>query len=199
MQHDRWLDIAKWILIGVVIFFISRWLRKYSAHVRPSPDGNTLKQPLSVLMTGVIGFIFWGAFVVVSNTIGKNETTTIWSTTIFVFFALMSLIMIRFYYTRHHISPEGLDYGKLHGKRGYTGWSEIREIKYRPRLGWFRLRTEAGSTIRIPVSLMGLPEFAQHVLAHVPSERIDSSTRALLEEIAAGETPENWYKAVPKK
>jgi len=200
MQNEWWMEIVKWTLIGVVVVFFGRWFRRYGFRIRLSPDGTTLKQPLSFLIAGVVGFIFWGGFTVVSNTIGKNETTTIWSTTIFVFLALMSLVMIAFYYfARHYLTPEGLDYGKLHGQRGYTRWSEIHEMKYRPRLGWFQLRTEAGSTIRISATLIGLPEFAQHVLAHVPSERIDSSTGDLLTEIAAGETPKSWNKAVPKK
>jgi len=193
------MEIVKWILIGVVVVFFGRWFRRYGFRIRLSPDGTTLKQPLSFLIAGVVGFIFWGGFTVVSNTIGKNETTTIWSTTIFVFLALMSLTMIVYYFTRHRLSAEGINYTRLHGKQGYTRWSEIHEMKYRPRLGWFQLRTEAGSTIRISATLIGLPEFAQHVLAHVPSERIDSSTGDLLTEIAAGETPKSWNKAVPKK
>ena len=194
------MEIVKWILIGVVVVFFGRWVRRYGFRIRLSPDGTTLKQPLSFLIAGVVGFIFWGGFTVMSNTIGKNETTTIWSTTFFVFFTLMSLVVIAtYFFARHHLNREGLDYGKLRGQRGFIRWSDIREIKYKRRLGWFWLVTEVGTTMRISATLLGLPEFAQHVLAHVPSERIDSSTGDLLTEIAAGETPKSWNKAVPKK
>ena len=199
MQNEWWMEIVKWMLIGVVVVFFGRWFRRYGFRIRLSPDGTTLKQPLSFLIAGVVGFIFYGGFTAVSNTIGKNETTSIWSTTIFVFLALMSLTMIVYYFTRHRLSAEGINYTRLHGKQGYTRWSEIHEMKYRPRLGWFQLRTEAGSTIRISATLIGLPEFAQHVLTHVPLERINSSTGDLLTEIAAGETPKSWNKAVLKK
>lgn len=193
MQNDWWLEILKWILIGVVAFLIGRWSRRYGFRIRPSPDGTTLKQPVSVLMAGVVGFIFWSGITVISNTIAKNETTTLWSTAIFVFLALMSLVLIAYYFfARHQLSPEGLAYGRLHGKREFIRWPDIREITYKRRMGWFRLQTAAGSGIRISVTLSGLPEFAQHLLAHVPPERLDDLTRSLLTEIAAGKKPESW-------
>lgn len=193
MQHDWWIEIGKWVLLIVAAAFIGRWFRRYGFRVRPSPDGTTLKQPLSVLITGVMGFIFWGGFTVVSNTIGKNETTTIWSTAIFVFLALMSLgVIVDYYATRHRLSPEGLDYGKLFRKRGFVRWTEIRSIRYGSRMGWFLLRAESGSTIRISALTLGLPEFAQHVLTHVPPDCLDGATKILLTEIAAGIRPESW-------
>ncbi|MCF7797970.1 MAG: hypothetical protein K9N11_08470 [Lentisphaeria bacterium] len=193
MQNDWWLEIVKWLLLAVVFIFIGIGFRRYGFRVRPSPDGTTLKQPVSVLMAGVVGFIFWGGITVISNTIARNETTTLWSTAIFVFLALMSLVLIAYYFfARHHLSPEGLAYGKLYGKREFIRWSDIREIKYKPRRGWFRLQTAAGSGIRISVALLGLPEFAQHILAHVSPERLDNPTRSLLMEIAAGKKPESW-------
>jgi len=193
MQNEWWMEIVKWTLIGVVVVFFGRWFRRYGFRIRLSPDGTTLKQPLSFLIAGVVGFIFWGGFTVVSNTIGKNETTTIWSTTFFVFFALMSLVIIAtYFFARHHLNREGLDYGKLHGQRGFIRWSDIREITYKPRMGWFRLQTETGSSIKISVTLLGLPEFAQHVLVKVDPERLNDLTRAVLTEIAAGKKPESW-------
>ena len=193
MSNDWWIDVVKWILLIAIAFFYGRWYFKhYRFQLRPSPGGNALRQPLRILLWGAFGFIFFGGAAVGSNTIWKNETTTIWTTLGFLFFALISLAIIIYYFPRFHLSPAGLDYPRLLGKRGYTEWSEIQRVKYRSWWGWFQLQTEAGATIMIPASLLGLSEFAQQVLTHVSEERIDRSTKALLKEIAVGKRPEIW-------
>lgn len=172
---------------------IMGWLAKSRMKQRPRSDANTLRYPTGVLIIGVIGFSFFAGITVVSNTVGKNDTTSIWTTLIFLFFAVMSLAMVAdYFFARHRLSPEGLNYGKLLGQRGYARWTEIRRVKYAPVMKWFVLHTESGATVRISAMHIGLPEFAQHVLAHVPSDRIDDSTKVLLLETADGDPPSIW-------
>jgi hypothetical protein len=172
---------------------IMGWLANSRAKQRPRSDANTLRHPIGILVIGILGFAFFAGIAVVSNTIGKNSTTTIWTTFVFLFFAAMSLAMVAdYFFGRHYLRPEGLEYGKLHGQRGYSSWAEIRSVTYAPVMKWFVLRTASGATIRISAMLMGLPAFAQHVLAHVSPEGIDNATRALLLETADGNPPSVW-------
>lgn len=175
------------------MIIIMGWLAKSRMKQRPTSEANTLRHPIGTLITGIIGFSFFAGIAVVSNIIGKNNTTSIWTTLIFLFFAAMSLAMVAdYFFARHRLSPDGLDYGKLYGQRGYIRWVEIRSVKYVPVMKWFKLRTASGATIRISAMLMGLPVFAQHVLAHVPPERIDGPTKALLLDTADDSLPSVW-------
>lgn len=193
LGKNWWAPAVQWTLWGVVMTVVMGWLAKSRMKERPASDADTLRQPAGILIMGLIGVSFFVGLAVVSNTIGKNSTTSIWTTLGFLFFAAMSLPMVADYFLgRHLMSQEGLDYGKLLGKRGYARWGEIRSITYVPMMKWFKLRTASGATIRISATLMGLPAFAQYVLAHVPPERIDGPTRALLVETANGTPPRLW-------
>lgn len=193
MQKDWWIPILQWTLPGVALTIIMGWLAKSRMSQRPVTEVNTLRHPTGILVIGLIGFAFFAGIAVVSNTIGKNSTTTIWTTLIFLFFAGMSLAMVAdYFFARHHLSADGLDYGRWTGQRGYIRWVQVRRVEYAPSMRWFKLHMPSGSPIRISAMLMGLPAFAQHVLAYVPAGRIDNSAKALLIETAEGNLPEVW-------
>lgn len=65
-------------------------------------------------------------------------------------------------------------------------------MTYAPAMKWFRLETRSGDVARLSVMLMGLPAFAQVLLAHAPAEAIAPETRAILEATAAGDPPSVW-------
>ena len=190
MQREWWISIVQWAIWGFIMTLLTGRLAKSRVKRRPISEANTLRYPIGILILGIVSFAFFAGIALVSNTIGKNDTTSIWTTLVFLFFAALSLPLIAaFCFARHHLSPEGLDYGRLYGRRGFARWVEISSVKYAPGMKWFKLRTESGATIRISTMLMGLPEFAQLLLSRVPHERIDGQTEAVLLETARGNLP----------
>jgi hypothetical protein len=57
---------------------------------------------------------------------------------------------------------------------------------------WFRVESQTGTVVRLSLMLMGLPEFAQLLLAHAGREAIEKSTLPLLEMTASGNPPSVW-------
>jgi hypothetical protein len=141
----------------------------------------------------VVGAVFFGGIAVISNTVGKNSTTTVWTTLGFLVFALASLPMIAdYYFARHHVSELGMDYGRMFGQRGTFSWSDVKRVRYAPVMKWFAIELRSGSTVRVSAMLMGLPEFARILLAHVPKSAIDNETYTLLCETEQGKPPSVW-------
>lgn len=193
MQKEWWMTAVQWAVWGIAMTLVMGALSKSRIKQAAAIEANTLKHPRAILIIGIIGFALFVGFAVVSNTIARNDSTSIGTTLIFLFFAALSLAMVAEYYlARHRLSPEGLDYGRLLGKRGFVSWGEIRSIDYSQSMKWFRLRTDTGVTVRISAMLIGLPEFAQQVLAHVPNARIHAVTRDVLKATAAGYPPSIW-------
>lgn len=140
-----------------------------------------------------MGAVFFFGIAVVSNTVGRNSTTTIWTTLSFVFFGMMSLPMVGDYlFARHTVSDTGLEYGRMFGQRGSLLWSDVERVKFSAAMKWFVLERRTGSPVRISAMLMGLPEFARVLLSRVPSQVIDTQARILLEETRAGNPPKIW-------
>jgi hypothetical protein len=72
-----------------------------------------------------------------------NKTVTWWTTAIFVGFALLSLFMIADYFVgHHHVSEDGLSYGRLTGPRGYLKWTDLHIVRYAEGMKWFRLENK---------------------------------------------------------
>lgn len=169
------------------------WLARSRLRSPPQRESGTLRHPASTLAVGLVCATFFFGIAVVSNTIGKNSTTTIWTTLCFVFFGLMSLPMIADYlFARHQVSDTGIEYGRMFGQRGKLLWSDVHAVKFSDVMKWFVLEQRTGSPVRISAMLMGLPEFAKVLLSHVPPQVIDNRTRALLEETRAGNPPRIW-------
>ena len=139
-----------------------------------------------------MSFAFFAGIAVISN-VYSNETTTVWTTSIFLGFAILSLLMIADYFqARHEVSDEGMNYGRLTGTRGILKWSEVANVRYAPGIKWFRLETRSGEVARVSAMLVGLPEFARLVLAHAPPGAIDGNTLPVLQATAAGQPPSVW-------
>jgi hypothetical protein len=67
------------------------WVARSSFRKRPDSEATTLTHPISTLVIGVVGVVFFGGIAVISNTVGKNSTTTVWTTLGFLAFALVAL------------------------------------------------------------------------------------------------------------
>jgi hypothetical protein len=182
--------VALW---GLLMSLVMGWLSKRRFRARPTPDARRLAHPSSTLIMGLMCFVFFGGIAGVSNIVFPNRTTTWWTTSIFVGFALLSALMIIDYFmVKHQAAEDGLAYRKLVGTRKYLRWSDLCDVRYAPVLKWFRLETRSGDVARISVMLMGLPEFARLLLEEAPEDAVDSGTLRILQATAEGKPPSVW-------
>jgi len=168
------------------------WLAKSRLRARPTLDARRLAHPSSTFIIGAVCFLFFTGIAVVSN-IFRNETTTWWTTAIFIGFAILSMTMVVDYFmANHRLSEDGLAYRTLLGTRKYLRWSDMREVRYASVPKWFRLETRSGDVARISALLMGLPEFAKLLLENAPAEAVESGTLRILQATAHGHPPSVW-------
>lgn len=193
MSREWWVPIVQWTLWGLVMAVVMGWVARSRLRERPESERHTLRHPISTLVIGVVGAVFFFGIAVISNTIGKNATSTVWTTLLFVGFGLMSVPLIAdYYFARHCVSDRGIEYGRMFGQRGSLRWSEVRNVKFAPGMKWFVLESASGAKVRVSAMLVGLPEFAWFVLTHVPAEAIEPATRAVLSETKGGRPPSVW-------
>jgi hypothetical protein len=130
---------------------------------------------------------------VVSNTVGKNGSTTIWTTLGFVTFAMLGAPLVADYaFARHRVTDDGMQYGGMFGKRGSFRWSEVTRVRYGKVAKWFVVELHSGAKVRVSAMLLGLPEFALAVLANVPRSVIDNASYGVVCETAEGDPPSIW-------
>nr|WP_297525608.1 hypothetical protein [uncultured Roseateles sp.] len=152
-----------------------------------------LRPPLSNLVIGALSaaFFFWLA--AVSFTTGKHPAATLGTTVCFVVLGLMALPMVAdYFFARHRLSDEAIDFGRRFGGRGTMRWADVRLVRFSPTMKWFVLDDQARTRARVSANLAGLPEFARLALAHVPPEAIDSKTHKLLVDASLGRRPRVW-------
>jgi len=187
METPWWLTLVQWAAFPVLtaLAFGAMEASRSGKH-----ESSTLRQPFSVLLLGTVCALFFGGLLYISDTIGKNETTTAWTNACFAGFALIGLLLVAFYFTdRHRISPTELTFATITGLRKTMRWSDIVEARYSPSMKWFRIEDREGAVARINAMLMGLPQFAGHVLRYAPAVAIDDDTRQMLLDVEAGHLP----------
>src|SRR5919201_2218379 len=185
-QNKSWLQWALWSLL---MSLIMGWVARSRARLRPAADARRLRHPPSTLIIGLCVFLLLAGIAVISN-VYANPTTSWWTTTVFVGFALLALPIIGDYFAaRHEVSEEGLRYGRLLGSAGLIRWTEVKSVRFSDLMKWFRVESQTGTVVRLSLMLMGLPEFAQLLLARAGREAIEKSTLPLLEMTASGNPP----------
>ena len=190
-MSDRpwWMVAVQWALYGVLMSVAITWLGRSRRKPRPPEERNVLRHPASVLVTGILSFGLFAGIIVIMH-LYPNRTVTPVTTGIFVFFAAITLPMLSAYFLeRSRLSEDGLEFHNFLGMRRWLPWSELREVRFAPVMRWFRLTTRSGTTARVSIMLMGLPEFAQHVLRHAPPEALEDDLRRALRAMAAGDLP----------
>jgi len=193
MDREWWVPIVQWTLWGLVMVVVMGWVARSRLRERPESERHTLRHPVSTLVIGVVVAAFFFGIAVISNTIGKNPTATVWTTLLFVAFGLASAPMIAdYFFARHRVSERGIEYGRMFGQRGSLRWSEVRRVRFAPVMKWFVLETASGAKVRVSAMLIGLPEFAHFVLLHVPMEAIELETQVVLSETEQGRPPSVW-------
>ena len=189
MDRPWWTLVIKWTLSSLLMALVMGWVAKSRLQPRPPADSQRLTQPRSSLILGCVGCLFFVGLAVVSN-VYSNKTTTWWSTSIFVGFALFCAPAIASYFlARHDMSEDGLGYRPLMAPRRFLRWSHLRLVRYAPVMKHFRLEAHTGEVARISAMLIGLPEFARLLLAHTPAHVIEADTLLILNETADGNPP----------
>ena len=188
-----WTTALQWALWALLMVVVMGWVGRSRLRGRRASDAPTLVHPPSTVIVGLVCFGFFAGIAVASN-VFRNKTTTWWTTTVFVGFALLSAAMVIDYFiAKHEVSAEGLFYRKLVvGTTKYLRWSDLRAVRYSPQMKWFRLETRSGDVARISVMLTGLPVFARLLLAHAPGGAVDADTLHVLEATAEGNPPSVW-------
>ena len=191
-DNSSWGSFVQWGVWGIVMAAVMAWIARSRLRTRPESNARRLVHPPSTLVIGLVCFLFFGAIAVISNVLANN-TTTWWTTTVFIGFALVSLLIVADYFVaRHEVSEEGMSYGRLLGSRRFLKWSDLRFVRYAPVMKWFRLETRSGDVARISAMLIGLPEFARLILANAPTEAIEPGTLPILQATADGSPPPVW-------
>lgn len=193
-MNDRvwWASALQWTLWWIAMFAVMGWLGRSRLKPRPASEARTLRHSRGILILGLVCFGFFSALTVISN-VFPNETVTWWTTAIFVGFALMGVpLVIEYYKVRLELSEQGMVYWTYLRGRRTLRWEDVREVRFSPAMRWFRLETRNGEVARVSAMLIGLPEFANLLLAHVPAEAVDEQTLALLRATAVGALPPVW-------
>ena len=187
-----WGPALQWGLWAAVMSFVMGWLARSRTRRRPLQAASTLSHPRSTLVVGLVCTgLFLGAAVLSAMFAGTTGSPAV--SLFFVGFAALGLFVILDYRNaRHALTSDGLQYGRLIGRRGAFRWPEVRRLRYSQSAKWFRLELADGRVVRISAMLLGLPDFARAALAQVPPSAIDPETRVVLEATAAGNLPQVW-------
>jgi hypothetical protein len=188
-----WLAPAiQWALYGVLMSLVVGWIASSRTRARPAGEARRLQHPPSTLILGMLGLTFFLALAILSK-VYDNGTGGPVVTGVFLGFAALSLLVIAEYcVARHELTSDGMHYGKLTGARGSLKWSEVTHVTYSPSMKWYRLQASNGAVVRISAMLMGLPEFAREMLAHVARPAIDDKSWSMLQATARGDLPKIW-------
>ena len=190
--NPGWATVLQWSLWAVVMAAIMGWVAR--SRSRPLSDGaaDRVAQPTSLLIIGIVAFLFFAALAVVSNAFA-NETTTWWTTATFVGFACLGLWLIGSYFAeRHDISDAGMYHRRLVGKARRFAWADVALVTYSPGMKWFRLELDSGQVVRVSAMSVNLPAFARLLREHATAARVDPETRTVLEQTEAGNPPSVW-------
>lgn len=168
-----WLiRILELLLFFIYFKWIMRWLRRSGTQKRPPEEACKLKYPSFWLFSGLGGFVCFAGVAILSN-VFRNKTTTWYTTTTFIVFALLSLFcMIDYFITIYNVSDVGLIYRKNFGKEKLIPWLEINDVRYSLFVDGVRLGTKSGEVVRVSKWLMGFSLFARLLLDHAPEEAI---------------------------
>jgi len=193
MARPWWIGALQITLWTSLMSLVMGWMARSRSRTRAGDDGGRLVQPVSTLVMGIVCFAFFAGITIISNTIGKNRTTSIWTTLVFSAFALASVPMIlEFVFGRHRVSEQGMEHRGMFGGRREFLWSDVERVSYSTTMKWFSIRLHSGPTVRVSAMVTGLPEFARLVLAHVRGTTFDDSTRDVLRDTQQGRLPVIW-------
>jgi len=143
-----------------------------------------------VLVLGAVATSFFGGAAILSLLSPTGGPAV---AAVFLLFALPSAYLVVDYFTASfRITENGIQFRVPLQGRGMIEWSQIRLVGWSQLLKWFLIHTTDGRTIRLPVTLYGLPALASALLTRIDVERFTTVARTLLVETAAGNPPSPW-------
>ncbi|MFN7289707.1 MAG: hypothetical protein ACK5ST_00365, partial [bacterium] len=126
MNQPWWIALLKPILVSVLLYFVMRVINRRLSRRWKDDESRTLRHQGWVPILGAVAVLFGFGLAIISNTVGKNATTNIWTTSFFVGFSLLGLPLIADYlFSRHRLTEEGIDYGGMFGKQGFMAWKSV--------------------------------------------------------------------------
>jgi len=188
-----WGHGIPWALWGVLMALIMGWLARARRKPRAALNRHILEHPVPTLVVGLGCTILFLTIAGLSARFpGRNGA--LWITGFFLALALLGAwIVLEYFRERHRLEPGGLRYrDALSFRSGTLRWSAVESVRYSQYSKWFRITAKDGDVVRVSALVMGLPEFAQAVLAEVRPGAIDEATRPILEQTAAGSPPSIW-------
>ena len=189
-MNETWIRaLAQGVFWIVAMTLTMRWLARSRHRPRPAAEANQLAHPPGILIMGIVGTVLFSG-VTIAASIWPDEGMTVLPILFFAGFAVLSGTQVAdYYFARHAVTDEGMDFGHLSGKRVTFRWADVEHVRFAKNMNWFRVELQSGHVVRVSAFLMGLPAFAACVLRHVPPSRIDKQTLALLEKTAKGALP----------
>ena len=193
-MSDRpwWATVLQWTIWALVMAAVMGWLGRARMKARPTTEAGTLRQPVSMLVLGIVGVGMFGAAAVA--TVVTSTEPGKWSIAFgFVCLAMLGApLLLDYFIARHEVSEEGLRYRKWTGARKFMRWSEVRSVRQSATMKWFRLEDSNGNVARLSFMLMGLPEFARLLLRHAPDDVLEPAVKTVLRATAEGNPPSVW-------
>lgn len=189
MDFD-YIGIIFQVLFWVVAMAcMTRWFARSRLRERPAAEAREQRHPAPILIIGVVCLAMSVAMVIGSFSASGGVMPFVVGAAMIV---LSVYLIADYYFARHVVDERGMDYGRPSGQRGRFAWGEVRCVAFNKRMNWYRLELESGVTVRVAGTQMGLPEFAAHVLRHVPSAHIDPPVLAMLERASQGKLHGLW-------
>jgi hypothetical protein len=166
------------------------WLGRSRLRRRPASEARRLVHTLGTRIVGLLVFSFFAGITVLSTIFFRNQTTSWWTTIIFVAFSLLGLYLLATTFVeKYEASERGLSGRNAVGTAKQILWLELSRVSYSRRMKWFRLETQTRTVMRISAGLMGLPEFASLLLQYAPAGTIDAEALEVLRSTAGGDLP----------
>ncbi|RZA31830.1 MAG: hypothetical protein EOP92_29190 [Lysobacteraceae bacterium] len=189
----EWLaPVAQALFWVVTMTLLMRWLGRSRQRGHPTSDGKRVRHPPGILAVGVITLLFFVG-VVGTASIWPDDGVNVWFYAFFAGMILMSAYIVAdYYYARHVLTEDGMDFGRPTGRRVAFRWSEVRTVRFSTMWNWFRIELQSGEVVHVSAMMMGLPALAREVLRQVPEARIDRGAFKLLENAAKDVLPPVW-------
>jgi len=125
------------IVTAIVMGWVANWFAKSRLRPRPESESRKLVCPANVLIVGTVGLLFC-TFLSVAIYVGFSSSTGHFSpeayigvTLIEAFFGVGSLrYVLRYFFSRHEVSDEGMNFGRITGRHESLKWSEVARVEY---------------------------------------------------------------------
>ena len=93
---------------------------------------------------------------------------------------------------RVEVKDDMLQHRSVMGGTNRLQVNRIMHVEYLPKVRWFAVRLDDGTTMRVSRVMTSLPDFAAWISSRVKESRIEKETRTILDSTANGSLPGIW-------